>query len=43
MKKARTLLLAAAAMTLAATAHAQEFVTVLTGGTSGVYYLMGVK
>ncbi len=42
MKKARTLLLAAAAMTLAATAHAQEFVTVLTGGTSGVYYPMGV-
>ena len=42
MKKARTLLLAVAAMTLAATAHAQEFVTVLTGGTSGVYYPMGV-
>jgi TRAP transporter TAXI family solute receptor len=43
MKKARTLLLAAAAtLTLAATAHAQEFVTVLTGGTSGVYYPMGV-
>ncbi|MCE9569105.1 MAG: TAXI family TRAP transporter solute-binding subunit [Rhodocyclales bacterium] len=42
MKKVRTLLLAAAAMALAATAHAQEFVTVLTGGTSGVYYPMGV-
>jgi TRAP-type uncharacterized transport system substrate-binding protein len=42
MKKARTLLLAAAAMTLAATAHAQEFINVLTGGTSGVYYPLGV-
>jgi TRAP transporter TAXI family solute receptor len=42
MKKVRTLLLAAAAIALAATAHAQEFVTVLTGGTSGVYYPMGV-
>ena len=42
MKYARRLLLAAATITLAATAHAQEFVTVLTGGTSGVYYPMGV-
>jgi TRAP transporter TAXI family solute receptor len=42
MKKARTLLAAAAALTIAATAQAQEFVTVLTGGTSGVYYPMGV-
>jgi hypothetical protein len=39
---ARTLLLAAATLALAAPAHAQEFVTVLTGGTSGVYYPMGV-
>ncbi|KAF0166599.1 MAG: TRAP transporter solute receptor TAXI family protein [Rhodocyclaceae bacterium] len=42
MKQARTLLVAATALALAATAHAQEFVTVLTGGTSGVYYPMGV-
>lgn len=42
MKNALTLLIAAAAMTIAAVAHAQEFVTVLTGGTSGVYYPMGV-
>lgn len=42
MKNARHLLLAAATLALAATAHAQEFVTVLTGGTSGVYYPMGV-
>ena len=42
MKKARTLLAAAAVLAIAATAHAQEFVTVLTGGTSGVYYPMGV-
>jgi TRAP transporter TAXI family solute receptor len=42
MKKVRTLLAAAAALAIAATAHAQEFVTVLTGGTSGVYYPMGV-
>jgi TRAP transporter TAXI family solute receptor len=42
MKQVRTLLVAAAALALAATTHAQEFVTVLTGGTSGVYYPMGV-
>lgn len=42
MKKIRILLAAASALTIAATAHAQEFVTVLTGGTSGVYYPMGV-
>jgi TRAP transporter TAXI family solute receptor len=42
MKSTRRLLLAAATLALAATAHAQEFVTVLTGGTSGVYYPMGV-
>ncbi|MBI5792311.1 MAG: TAXI family TRAP transporter solute-binding subunit [Rhodocyclales bacterium] len=42
MKQARTLLFAAATLALAGVAHAQEFVTVLTGGTSGVYYPMGV-
>lgn len=42
MKKARTLLVAAATLALSASIHAQEFVTVLTGGTSGVYYPMGV-
>ncbi|MDA8258821.1 MAG: TAXI family TRAP transporter solute-binding subunit [Betaproteobacteria bacterium] len=42
MKQVRTLLVAAASFAIAATAHAQEFVTVLTGGTSGVYYPMGV-
>jgi len=42
MKQARTLLVAAAALAFTATAQAQEFVTVLTGGTSGVYYPMGV-
>jgi TRAP transporter TAXI family solute receptor len=42
MKRVRTLLLAAATLALAASAHAEEFVTVLTGGTSGVYYPMGV-
>ncbi|MBI5899276.1 MAG: TAXI family TRAP transporter solute-binding subunit [Rhodocyclales bacterium] len=42
MKSARRLLLAAATISLAATAQAQEFVNVLTGGTSGVYYPLGV-
>lgn len=42
MKRVRQLLLAAATISLAAGAQAQEFVTVLTGGTSGVYYPMGV-
>ena len=42
MKHARSLLVAAAALILSVGAHAQEFVTVLTGGTSGVYYPMGV-
>ncbi|MDP2132160.1 MAG: TAXI family TRAP transporter solute-binding subunit [Sulfuritalea sp.] len=42
MKKSRTLLAAAAAFALTASVQAQEFVTVLTGGTSGVYYPMGV-
>ena len=38
----RQLLAAAAAITLTAGVQAQEFVNVLTGGTSGVYYPMGV-
>ena len=42
MKQARKLLFAVATLALAATAHAQEFINVLTGGTSGVYYPMGV-
>jgi TRAP transporter TAXI family solute receptor len=40
--KLRTLIAAAAAVSLTTTAQAQEFVNVLTGGTSGVYYPMGV-
>lgn len=32
----------AAALLLAGTAHAAEFVSILTGGTSGVYYPLGV-
>jgi TRAP transporter TAXI family solute receptor len=42
MKKIRFLLALAAAMSLSAAAHAAEFINVLTGGTSGVYYPMGV-
>jgi uncharacterized protein len=42
MKKIRILLAAAAALTLTAPAHAADFINVLTGGTSGVYYPMGV-
>ena len=42
MKKNRILLAAAAALTIASAVHAEEFVTVLTGGTSGVYYPLGV-
>ena len=42
MKKARTLLVAAVTLAVAAGAHAEEFINVLTGGTSGVYYPMGV-
>jgi uncharacterized protein len=42
MKSVRTLLLAAATLAFSASVHAEEFVTVLTGGTSGVYYPMGV-
>jgi TRAP transporter TAXI family solute receptor len=41
-KLTRKLALASAALTLGFTAHAAEFITVLTGGTSGVYYPMGV-
>ena len=32
----------ASALTLAAAAQATDFINVLTGGTSGVYYPMGV-
>lgn len=42
MKFARTLVLSAGLLGLAATANAQQFVNVLTGGTSGVYYPLGV-
>ena len=42
MKHVRSLLVAAVTLVLGTGAHAQEFVTVLTGGTSGVYYPMGV-
>ncbi len=42
MKQIRILLAAVAALSLAASAHAADFVNVLTGGTSGVYYPMGV-
>jgi len=42
VKSIRTLLLAMSAASFAAGAQAQEFITVLTGGTSGVYYPMGV-
>jgi len=41
-KLTRKLVLVTAAMTLGVTAYAAEFITVLTGGTSGVYYPMGV-
>ena len=42
MKLIRTLGLAAVTLCMAATASAQQFVNVLTGGTSGVYYPLGV-
>ncbi len=42
MKKIRILLAAAAVLSLAVQAHAADFINVLTGGTSGVYYPMGV-
>ena len=40
--KLRTLVAAGAALSLSFAVQAQEFVNVLTGGTSGVYYPMGV-
>ena len=33
---------AVAAMSVSPAAHAQQFINILTGGTSGVYYPMGV-
>ena len=42
MKQMPTLLAAAATLLLAIPTHAADFVNVLTGGTSGVYYPMGV-
>jgi hypothetical protein len=42
MKQARTLLVAVATLAIAVPAHAADFINVLTGGTSGVYYPMGV-
>ncbi|MBI4989575.1 MAG: TAXI family TRAP transporter solute-binding subunit [Rhodocyclales bacterium] len=39
----RTLLALAAGALLALPAHAQQFINVLTGGTSGVYYPLGVS
>lgn len=38
----RSLLVAAAASCLSLSAQAAEFINVLTGGTSGVYYPLGV-
>ncbi|MDA0189687.1 MAG: C4-dicarboxylate ABC transporter, partial [Proteobacteria bacterium] len=38
----RTLIAGTAAACLSLSAHAAEFVNVLTGGTSGVYYPLGV-
>jgi len=40
--KVRTLLAAGVFALASATAHATEFINVLTGGTSGVYYPLGV-
>ncbi|MCX7165763.1 MAG: TAXI family TRAP transporter solute-binding subunit [Rhodocyclales bacterium] len=42
MKSIRILLAAATVLSLATAAHAADFINVLTGGTSGVYYPMGV-
>lgn len=42
MKKIRILLAATAALAISVSAHAADFINVLTGGTSGVYYPMGV-
>ena len=41
--KMRSLLAAAALAATATTGHAAEFINVLTGGTSGVYYPLGVS
>ncbi|MBI3526081.1 MAG: TAXI family TRAP transporter solute-binding subunit, partial [Betaproteobacteria bacterium] len=38
----KLLLTVGAALALSATAHAAEFISILTGGTSGVYYPLGV-
>lgn len=38
----KVLLPACAALLLASSAHAAEFISILTGGTSGVYYPLGV-
>jgi hypothetical protein len=38
----KTLVLGAATVCLSVSAHAAEFINVLTGGTSGVYYPLGV-
>jgi TRAP transporter TAXI family solute receptor len=42
MKLVRTLSVAAITLVAASTASAQQFINVLTGGTSGVYYPLGV-
>jgi TRAP transporter TAXI family solute receptor len=43
MKKTLAVFATAAAVTMASpAAHAQQFINILTGGTSGVYYPMGV-
>ena len=42
MKSTRRLLIAAATLAFSVGAHAADFINVLTGGTSGVYYPMGV-
>ncbi len=41
-KLTRKLLLATVGISMGAAAHAADFINVLTGGTSGVYYPMGV-
>lgn len=42
MKISKSLLVAVTAFSLVTAAHAADFINVLTGGTSGVYYPMGV-
>ncbi len=42
MKFRHTLAVGAAALCLSLSAQATEFISVLTGGTSGVYYPLGV-